>query len=228
MWVLSLVVSFVSLFSIAGCGVGELQTEISSPPSALRTDTPPTKVVAIGNSITLHLPAASIGWSGSWGMAASAQTKDYAHVTAAAMKLPVTPTNVSGVESGTNGPDLQTIAATGIDRKTIVIVELGDNVPDSDSGVSYFAASYAALLKGIPSRLQLVCVSTFWERPSVDAVIKYACESHGGLYTYIGNIYTDPSNPDRKVQEYSNSGVNRHPHDWGMAQIATRITAELK
>jgi alpha-galactosidase len=200
----------ISLICLAGCGT----------PSQI-------KLVAFGNSITLHLPDASIGWSGVWGMAASAQAKDYAHVTAAAMNLKVIAMNVGGVESGSNGPDLKAVASAGIDPKTIVIVELGDNVPDSDSGVLYFAASYDTLLNAMPSHLKLVCVSTFWERPSVDAVIKYQCDTHGGLYTYIGDIYTDPNNPDRKVQEYPNPGVNMHPHDWGMAHISSRILAEV-
>jgi hypothetical protein len=38
------------------------------------------KVLFLGNSNTLHGPAPEIGWKGNWGMAASAQDKDYTHL----------------------------------------------------------------------------------------------------------------------------------------------------
>lgn len=40
----------------------------------------PLKVLIIGNSITQHNPAESKGWLGSWGMAATEESKDYVHL----------------------------------------------------------------------------------------------------------------------------------------------------
>ena len=38
------------------------------------------RVLFLGNSITLHGPAPAIGWTGNWGMAASAERLDYVHL----------------------------------------------------------------------------------------------------------------------------------------------------
>ena len=44
------------------------------------------RVLILGNSITRHGPKPEIGWTNDWGMAASAQDKDYAHLLAARIK----------------------------------------------------------------------------------------------------------------------------------------------
>lgn len=43
-------------------------------------EVPPVKVLIIGNSITQHGANPSIGWTGTWGMAATAAQKDYVHL----------------------------------------------------------------------------------------------------------------------------------------------------
>lgn len=42
--------------------------------------TGPLKVLIIGNSITQHNPSEALGWLGSWGMAATEESKDYVHL----------------------------------------------------------------------------------------------------------------------------------------------------
>jgi hypothetical protein len=48
---------------------------------ALKAD----RILFLGNSLTLHGPKPEIKWTGNWGMAASAQDKDYVHLLTAAI-----------------------------------------------------------------------------------------------------------------------------------------------
>jgi hypothetical protein len=96
----------------------------------------------------------------------------------------------------------------------IVVIELGDN-----AGVTpAFAAGYSALLDGTKGRLSLYCLSTWWQQPSQDLMIKAACEAHGGHYVFIGDIY--PTRQDARVV-YADAAVQAHPNDWSMAMIAS-------
>jgi hypothetical protein len=132
-------------------------------------------LVVIGNSIAWHCADPSIGWSGTWGMAASAPDRDFAHDTALALGLPVTALNLASVERLTNFylRDIET-AASSVTSESTVVVELGDNAINSDPAA--FDAAYRYLLASVGRRKQLICVSTWWEKPELDKRIKAACE----------------------------------------------------
>lgn len=67
--------AFVALCAAQSIAAG-MGAEMMNPGSALRTvareDGGNFKVLVYGNSIALHVPKADIGWTNSWGMAASA------------------------------------------------------------------------------------------------------------------------------------------------------------
>jgi alpha-galactosidase len=191
-------------------------------------DSPQTgpALLVIGNSITYTAPDPSIDWSGNWGMAASAAPNDFAHITAAGVSLPLTISEFK---------DLEETPAVGVSEipqqvapvhpGTVLVVELGDNV----SSTSYpgFLTAYPQFLSSIGPRQQLICVSTFWNNPTTDAVIQAACASNGGAYIYIGDIYGNPANPDFQTVTFSDPAVQVHPHDWSHAQIAQRVLAAI-
>lgn len=67
-------------------------------------------------------------------------------------------------------------------------------------------------------------MSTYWPNQEIDTNMMLSCLNHGGRFVYIGDIYTNPNNPDYiGPPVYSNPAVNMHPHDWSMQQIADRI-----
>ena len=55
-------------------------------PSLKAEDAKPQRILFVGNSITLHNPSPKIGWTGKWGMAASAESKDYVHLVVQALE----------------------------------------------------------------------------------------------------------------------------------------------
>ncbi|HXE47235.1 MAG TPA: carbohydrate binding domain-containing protein [Ramlibacter sp.] len=185
-----------------------------------------TKGVFIGNSISLIIANPSIGWDHSSGMAASSAATDYAHLVSASLHLQSqTITNFSALEinpaANKGGIPEQT---SGIDGATAVTIELGDNARLDH--LPEFADAYNALLDAASHGRSLVCVSTWWEERLKDAIIKPACEAHGGTYVYIGDLIGDPANRDLlDGPQYANAALQAHPHDWSMARIAARVAA---
>jgi hypothetical protein len=184
-------------------------------------------LLVLGNSITQHGYDSSIGWTGTWGMAASAQANDFVHLTGVALNLPPSANNIATIEQNPSAA-AGTLGTIGplVGKGTDVVVELGDNVMDAD--LATFQPVYAQLLSAASARRSLVCLSTFWQRSDIDQMIQAQCAAAGGTYVYIGDIYTNPANPDYQgTPAFSDPAVNMHPHDWSMNQISIRIAAAL-
>jgi hypothetical protein len=187
----------------------------------------PTELVVIGNSITLHGPAPTIGWYGDWGMAAPSPDKDFSHLVAIALNVPLSVNNL-GIESKPENSLAQIpVLADKVGPGTAVILELGDNAPFGGD-VAGFGSAYDQLAAAMSKGNSLVCVSTWWHYANIDAIIKFACEEHHGHYAYIGDIFTDSANPDRQSTKYSDWQLNDHPQEWGHQHIAQRVLVQLR
>jgi hypothetical protein len=200
----------------------------SAPASVMVTATLiPTEVVVIGNSLTHYNPVPELGWYGSWGMAASAADRDFAHLVAASLQLPLSSAlSFSGLEltPATSAGAIPLMAAP-VKATTLVIIQLGDNV---QLGVlPEFAPQYNKLLDAVQQAGIVICTSTWWRDDTKDALIETACTAHGGRYVFIGDLKTNRASLDGLGAQFSDPGVNAHPHDWGMAQIAERILASV-
>ncbi len=187
-----------------------------------------TSLFVIGNSITAHGPSPGIGWEGpARGMASSAPERDFAHLTAVALGLPVTIQGFVPLETAPGAQSQAIIEAkvAAVTSGTAVVVELGDNA----GAVSDFAPAYAKLIASVRHANRLACVSTWWVRPEMDAMIRAACEAAGGVYVFVGDVKTDPANRDLlDGPQYADPGVQDHPHDWSMAVYAQRIADALR
>lgn len=198
------------------------------------------EVMVVGNSITLHPPSVEIDWKNNNGMAASEKSKDYAHIVVSGLGVGVEKSYIRNfypfeTDSSIAQSHVASLENALSKKPRIIILQLGDNVRvvKSEPVSSFFQLlnfwfDYGRLVEESKRNTgSLYCVSTWWESTLKDYIIKSRCESSGGAYVYIGDIYPDPANPDRAKVDYSVSGVDAHPKDYGMRKIAERITSAI-
>ena len=198
-----------------------------------------SKVLFLGNSITKHGPSAKIGWTGNWGMAASAEEKDYAHLILAAFRKETGResqamiANIAAFEREHATYDLDAglkkELAFGAD---LVILAIGENVPNlaTDEAKATFAACLAKLLEKIRANGNpaIVVRSCFWASAAKDQILKKACADIDGIFVDAGPLGKDERNYARSEREFEHKGVAAHPGDQGMQAIADAILAGLR
>lgn len=183
--------------------------------------------VFIGNSITRHGPAPTIGWTGNWGMAASAAEKDYVQQVAQQLAIKsIRSFNIYPLEAAPKGTRLQNSMLAMARQSQLLVIQLGDNVKQSNA--SYFSSVYSKLLVDAkPAQGLLICLSTWYQNAAIDAIIKQKCEHVGGIYVQIGDIHHNPYFTAIN-QDLKHAGVSSHPGNAGMAEIAKRISTTFK
>lgn len=196
------------------------------------------KVLFLGNSITKHGPKADIGWSGNWGMAASAEGKDYVHLFTKALteKQGIAPEilvkNIADFERAHAGYDIAGKLKDAIDfQADLIIVAIGENVPglktpEDQSALQSSVTKLLAAMKGDRQPTILVR-SCFWANAAKDAALKAACAAVGGVFVDISNLSKDEGNYARSERPFKHAGVANHPGDKGMAAIAGAILGSL-
>ncbi|MBP5284927.1 MAG: SGNH/GDSL hydrolase family protein, partial [Kiritimatiellae bacterium] len=192
-----------------------------------------TRMLFLGNSITWHQYYPSIGWEHEWGMAASEESKDWVHLfaggygqatdTAPVMRV----RNIADFERGWDSFDVENDADLALDvafAPDIVIVAIGENVPDVSSSQAAFNAKFKALCEKFPSVIssgKFLIRAPFWNNPTLDAIMLEVAEE-------LGTLYVDSSvcdTPANRAGEYAsvNGGIAAHPGDSGMAAMAAQM-----
>lgn len=193
-----------------------------------------SRVLFLGNSITKHGPKADIDWSGNWGMAASAEDKDYVHlVTAGLPKVQgsapeIRVKNIAGFERDAPAADVEALLKEELAFKPdLVILAIGENVPalkDTEKQQA-FKTALLKLMKRLKTgpETKLVVRSCFWANAAMDKVLREACAEAGGVFADISALAADESNYGRAERPYKHAGVANHPGDKGMRGIADGI-----
>ncbi len=196
------------------------------------------RILFLGNSITRHGPSPQIGWTGNWGMAASAQEKDYVHVLATSLAAlwgsppDVRVDNIAGFERQYDTYDLDAILKMQLDfRPEIVIVAIGENVPalGSEDAKTRYKDSFSRLLAGLKQngKPAIIVRSCFWPNQAKDDIMRESCEAVGGTFVDIGELGKDESNFARSEGDFAHAGVAAHPGDKGMKAIADALLKAL-
>lgn len=193
-----------------------------------------TKVLFLGNSITKHGPKADIDWSGNWGMAATAEAKDYVHLVTKALteKAGTAPQvmvkNIADFERAYSGYDIAAKLKEAIDFKAdLIILAIGENVPGLKTAEdkTKLQASVTTLLRAMKGEKKptILVRSCFWANAAKDEALQQACTAVGGIYVNIGSLSKDEANYARSERPYKHAGVANHPGDKGMAAIAAAL-----
>jgi len=197
------------------------------------------KILFLGNSITRHGPAQAIGWSGNWGMAASAKEKDFVHVVVSSLAKATGTTpqvmikNIATFERQYASYDVEGNLKDAFEfGADLVIVAIGENVPnlDSEEAKTRFAGSLRKLLGRLTAdnRPAIVVRSCFWPNRAKDEILKQSCRAVGGIFVDISELSKDESNYARSERKFAHGGVAAHPGDKGMQAIADAILGAIK
>jgi lysophospholipase L1-like esterase len=199
---------------------------------------PAARVLFLGNSITLHGPAANIGWSGNWGMAASTQQKDYVHLLTADLakatgsKPKTMVKNIADFERGYESFDIATQLKAELDFNAhLVIVAIGENTnePKTDEEKAKFAVAFGSLLKefkqhGSP---QIFVRSSFWPNHTKDEIMQQAAQVANAVFVDLAALGLDKSHQASAERDIKHAGVAGHPGDKGMRAIADAIFSAI-
>ena len=196
------------------------------------------KILFLGNSITLHGPSPRIGWSGNWGMAASAIEKDFVHIVTSRLEKVTGTTpetkilNIARFERQYATYDVEGKLKDAFEfGADLVIVAIGENVPKlkSEEEKTQFRDGLMKLLRDLKNGQHptIVVRSCFWPNAAKDQVLKQACEEVGGISVDIGNLSKDERNYARSERKFAHRGVAAHPGDKGMQAIADAILGAI-
>lgn len=197
--------------ALTACGGGGTDSTPVQAPAEIQPKY--SNILALGNSLTIvpydvdYIPGYRDWGKGGYGMAASAPEKDYVHLLAAKFGVPFIAMNLAANERFPEPP----LPVFTVGPRTLAIVQLGEN------GIP---ARYSELLQRLQAA-KIVCVSNYWNDDYKNSILKPQCLAAGGAWVDISGLQTP-------LGLYDHVGVDNHPGDVQMAEIARRILETAK
>lgn len=207
------------------------------------------KYMSFGNSIRSHGFASSIGWNGSWGMAASSEDKDYVHRLMYYLeskygegtvehKFGSFPTDfeikASEAAEDANFANYAAAFAKSVSDfgADIVTLQFGEN--GSATGKVAYANAMTQIIKAIQqaSPDTIIVVSTpFWSSNTAGKTLgtKIAAEECGIRVALVNELGSSKENMawDSEFVKNATDAVKNHPGDTGMDNIAKMFFEQI-
>lgn len=191
-------------------------------------------VLILGNSITHHYPAPEVGWHGSWGMAASANGKDYVSILSDSLKtihpnVQVNTKIMVDFERGFWEYDYEKMADLQNLQPDLLIWRLAENILASDVQQHDLvgpAEHVIKLIKANNPSMRVIFTTSFWGPTEVNQQLKNIASKNKWEIVDLYPLAFD--NKYRAIGKFENEGVAIHPGDKGMLEIANLIWAQVK
>jgi hypothetical protein len=207
-------------------------TLLSGRPECSGSTTKVSKVLILGNSITIKSPAPALGWYNNWGMAATAPDSDYVHRLIFKMKAknPNIEVNYGSIATdfertfwNVNYKDKE-FASFKDFNADLIIIRIGDNINDNLANEDSLGIHLSELVNYVSSNRNVnVCMTSsfFWPRKNINRIIDSLCTANNWTFVNLNGLFQDPANTS--YDRFTNRGVGAHPSDAGMRNIADRI-----
>lgn len=187
-------------------------------------------ILLLGNSITYTAADPSVGWTGNWGMAASAADSDYVHLLTARLKKANSASTLAIVneiefEVNFDTYDFDKNLKSYRDAKPdIIILRIGEDVTRTADSV-LFEKRYVDLLNYLKVNnpdVKILAAGSVWrDRDLANRVMaKYS--------DYISLVSLSNDNTNFAFGLFPNLGVQSHPDNKGMRSISDQIWAALQ
>jgi hypothetical protein len=225
----SLKVRMQALVSLAAAGAILAGCMFATAPRAPR-------ILFMGNSIAMNLPAPEAGWHHDWGMAATARERDYVHQTVRLLRE--RGLELEGHLAARNCPDCDGAIDEQIHnleeverlKPRYVVIQLAEHSGDIELRSGKMTAQYRELLAGLTGLgvPHIYCVGSWGEAEAEGphaVAIGYALRDFPRVrFLPIHALSADPANyGDTAV--FEDPGILWHPGDRGMLGIA-RVIAD--
>lgn len=178
------------------------------------------KVLILGNSILRHSPAASIGWHGHWGMAATSPDKDFLHVYNRLLQVSdkysyvdINSKNIAVWEKDFTY-NLNEFVDITSEIYDVLIVRLGEDVVNT---AEYYDALNNMISLFKTERTKVIITGTVWENDTKGSIHKQIAKEKDYKYISFKDFRNNSKNYSWGL--FENNEVAAHPSDTGMLNI---------